>query len=405
MTSRPGDWIQVQCPTAFILTAYDISGVYNLCQNSPIGQNRTAASFYIVGSNDGTTWYPVDYKSGMVYPNATILHLYPTTTITTAFSYYRIIADHLAGEPYPIWNIANLNFYHNTTIYPPIQLTSAGVSGVSTTNKTVSGQAYGNGTYTFSTNITSYAVSNLTTNILGNVTVDTVGVYPFLDLTGHYNGDGSYNGSESTFVSNNPSPSNVVCFKEGSKILTDTGYKPIQDLRKGDLVQTFVHGYKAIDMIGKRDMVHIGSDQRIKDQLYVCTPTNYPELLEDLVITGCHSILVDDFKEGEESPGGVRGGRRPGGVALRGMTGRWARAGRPAAGRQKPTPRCPRPAQAPGGRKNILVRAALSISSGVINTVTVQLTMPPAVIWVASAAAVTLSGRSTTLYTSLSPKA
>ena len=300
MTSRPGDWIQVQCPTAFILTAYDISGVYNLCQNSPIGQNRTAPSFYIVGSNDGTTWYPVDYKSGMVYPNATILHLYPTTTITTAFSYYRIIADHLAGEPYPIWNIANLNFYHNTTIYPPIQLTSAGVSGVSTTNKTVSGQAYGNGTYTFSTNITSYAVSNLTTNILGNVTVDTVGVYPFLDLTGHYNGDGSYNGSESTFVSNNPSPSNVVCFKEGSKILTDTGYKPIQDLRKGDLVQTFVHGYKAIDMIGKRDMIHIGSDQRIKDQLYVCTPTNYPELLEDLVITGCHSILVDDFKEGEE---------------------------------------------------------------------------------------------------------
>ena len=98
----------------------------------------------------------------------------------------------------------------------------------------------------------------------------------------------------------NSVPSNVVCFKEGSKILTDKGYKPIQDLRKGDLVQTFVHGYKAIDMIGKRDMIHIGSDQRIKDQLYVCTPTNYPELLEDLVITGCHSILVDDFKEGEE---------------------------------------------------------------------------------------------------------
>lgn len=301
MTSRPGDWIQVQCPTAFILTAYDISARFNLGANSPIGQNRTAASFYIVGSNNGTTWYPVDYKSNVTYPNSTINHFSLTTAITTAFSYYRIIVDHMASEPYPLWDMANFNLYHDTTIYPPVQLTSNGVSNVSSTNKTVSGQAYGNGTYTLSTNISGSNVSILNTNILGNVTIDVGGDNTlFTSLVISYNGDGSYNGSESTFVSNNPAPSNVVCFKEGSKILTDKGYKPIEDLRKGDLVQTFVHGYKAIDMIGKRDMVHIGSDQRIKDQLYVCTPANYPELLEDLVITGCHSILVDDFKEGEE---------------------------------------------------------------------------------------------------------
>lgn len=94
-------------------------------------------------------------------------------------------------------------------------------------------------------------------------------------------------------------PSGVVCFKEGSKILTDKGYKPIQDLRKGDLVQTSKNGYKAIFMIGKRDIEHIGSEERIKDQLYSCKQEQYPELLEELVITGCHSILVSDFKEGE----------------------------------------------------------------------------------------------------------
>ena len=94
-------------------------------------------------------------------------------------------------------------------------------------------------------------------------------------------------------------PSGVVCFKEGSKILTDKGYKPIQELRKGDLVQTSKNGYKAIFMIGKRDMEHIGSEERIKDQLYSCKQEQYPELLEELVITGCHSILVSDFKEGE----------------------------------------------------------------------------------------------------------
>ena len=94
-------------------------------------------------------------------------------------------------------------------------------------------------------------------------------------------------------------PANFVCFKEGSKILTNTGYKPIQELRKGDLVQTSKNGYKAIFMIGKRDIEHIGSEERIKDQLYSCKQEQYPELLEELVITGCHSILVSDFKEGE----------------------------------------------------------------------------------------------------------
>ena len=92
----------------------------------------------------------------------------------------------------------------------------------------------------------------------------------------------------------------VVCFKEGSKILTDEGYKLIQDLRKGDLVKTVNNGFLPIDMIGKRDMYHPASKERIKDQLYKCTHRQYPELFDDLIITGCHSILVDDFVSEEE---------------------------------------------------------------------------------------------------------
>jgi len=98
-----------------------------------------------------------------------------------------------------------------------------------------------------------------------------------------------------TAFSINVSANDIVCFKEGSKILTDNGYKPIETLRKGDLVKTLKHGYKPIYMIGKRDIYNPAVKDRIKDQLYKCSKNKYPELTEDLVITGCHSILVDEF--------------------------------------------------------------------------------------------------------------
>jgi hypothetical protein len=94
--------------------------------------------------------------------------------------------------------------------------------------------------------------------------------------------------------------SKMVCFKEGSKILTDTGYKLVQDLRKGDLIKTHSNGFKSIELIGKQTRYHPGSIDRIKDQLYKCSPLNFPEVFEDLIITGCHSILVDDFKNDYE---------------------------------------------------------------------------------------------------------
>jgi len=90
------------------------------------------------------------------------------------------------------------------------------------------------------------------------------------------------------------------CFLEGSKILTDKGYVLIQDLRKGDLVKTLKNDYKSIVMIGKRDIYNPASDERIKDQLYKCSQDTYPEVFEDLIITGCHSILVDNFKDDEQ---------------------------------------------------------------------------------------------------------
>ena len=91
----------------------------------------------------------------------------------------------------------------------------------------------------------------------------------------------------------------IVCFKEDTKILTDYGYVPIQLLRKGDLVKTSKNGYVPINIIASRYMYNPICEDRIKDKLYVCTNEEYPTVFEDLVMTGCHSILVDDFREGE----------------------------------------------------------------------------------------------------------
>jgi hypothetical protein len=94
--------------------------------------------------------------------------------------------------------------------------------------------------------------------------------------------------------------SGFPCFKEGTMILTDKGYRSIQELRKGDLIETYKHGLKPIEMIGKRPLYHVCSEERIKDQLYVCRSEQYPELTQELVITGCHSVLVERYVDEEQ---------------------------------------------------------------------------------------------------------
>jgi hypothetical protein len=86
------------------------------------------------------------------------------------------------------------------------------------------------------------------------------------------------------------------CFKEGTKILTMKGYKMVQDLRKGDMVKTLRNDYKAIEMIGKKEFIHHPTpENRVKEQLYICSKPEFDQILEPLVITGCHSILVGEF--------------------------------------------------------------------------------------------------------------
>jgi hypothetical protein len=122
-----------------------------------------------------------------------------------------------------------------------------------------------------------------------------------------YNNSGNYptelsrsSGIGYFFTSGTFPSSNFVCFKEDTKILTENGYKVIQDLKKGELVQTLRNGFIPIDIIGKQEVYHVACDKRIKDQLYKYSVSDIPELIEDLVLTGCHSVLIDCFTDDEQ---------------------------------------------------------------------------------------------------------
>jgi hypothetical protein len=93
----------------------------------------------------------------------------------------------------------------------------------------------------------------------------------------------------------------VPCFLEGSKILclvdgVET-YVPVERLTPGTLVKTSRDGYKKVELVGKGAIQNVGHSERTENRLYRCSPSAYPELKEDLFITGGHSVLVPSITE------------------------------------------------------------------------------------------------------------
>ena len=94
----------------------------------------------------------------------------------------------------------------------------------------------------------------------------------------------------------------TICFKEGTKIAcldenSNPTEIPVEELKSGMFVKTYKHGYIPVHTIGTKKLYNPENDTREKDRLYECTPEQYPDLTENLYITGCHSILVDQLTE------------------------------------------------------------------------------------------------------------
>jgi hypothetical protein len=195
-----GDWIQVKFPTPFVLTKYTIGGRPGLVGGT--GQNRTPATFVLLGSVDGVIWIQLDNRTCEL----TTTKLFQEFTIsenTASFSYYRIIVTKLSPQPYPLWDISQLAFYNKDTRYPPATpvLSDAAPQGYEITT---------------TTGITSGYLP--TTNKFSVLFVNTISVAadaPHYSITfkeTSYNlTTGAYTGTENTNIGGNICNSNNKC--------------------------------------------------------------------------------------------------------------------------------------------------------------------------------------------------
>jgi len=96
--------------------------------------------------------------------------------------------------------------------------------------------------------------------------------------------------------------SHAICFIKGTKIEylnenSEIEYTEIENLRPGMLVNTYKHGLVPIAIVGTKKIYNPRNNYRVKDRLFICTPDKYPELKENLIVTGYNSTLLDSMNE------------------------------------------------------------------------------------------------------------
>jgi len=89
-SSIAGEWLQLQLPTAIVLTSYSMYARFAWTFRMPY-------QFVIAGSNDGTTWATVNSQTGINTWSAQTPITF-TSTSTTSYSYFRLIVQAIVGN-------------------------------------------------------------------------------------------------------------------------------------------------------------------------------------------------------------------------------------------------------------------------------------------------------------------
>ena len=191
----------------------------------------------------------------------------------------------------------------------------AGGGPATGSNPGVSGTA-GSG-YTFTVNGNTYGVGGLGGQGYNTLNTGTGGSGANGASNTGNGGGGGYGGVANGIGVGGNGGSGVViiqsitipCFKINTRLLTLKGYRKVQDLKPGDMVKTFEHGFVPVFNIGQTKFQHTltngessTSTQKIvnpQTALYVIPKESYPGMTDDLVMTGTHSILVKSLTESQ----------------------------------------------------------------------------------------------------------
>lgn len=86
----------------------------------------------------------------------------------------------------------------------------------------------------------------------------------------------------------------VVCFTKGTRIATERGEVPVEDLKPGDLVQTLDHGLQPIRWIGARHLsnTELAEQPNLRPIRISPAVMGLPDEERDLVVSPQHRILV-----------------------------------------------------------------------------------------------------------------
>lgn len=157
--------------------------------------------------------------------------------------------------------------------------------------------------YTINTNTPS---ASQTTIVFTGISVGTSGTKTFI-LKGN-------NGGPNTDILQGDINIRTVCYLKGTKILCLIDnleqYINIENIIPGTLVKTYKHGYKKLKILGwnkfKNNSKGYGNGDRngngdgnenLISKLYKLPKEKNSELIEDLYVSGQHSILVDELNE------------------------------------------------------------------------------------------------------------
>lgn len=136
---------------------------------------------------------------------------------------------------------------------------------------------------------------------LSSITFTELGIY--YPVGTYTNGSGQ---SSALDIVNNV---NVSCFLKGTKILClidgKEEYIAIENIEKETLVKTYKHGYVPVKYNVIMNIFNHYANKVDTRKLYIFRKSKYPELIQDLYVTGGHPILVDDLsiKQSKETIG------------------------------------------------------------------------------------------------------